>query len=368
MRNFHFLRSIHVTLSKTRARDSRRGFTLIELLVVIAIIAILIGLLLPAVQKIREAANRMKCTNNLKQIGLGFHNYNDTNGGFPPGAIIVNTFQGDPRSTQIGPNWAVLILPFIEQDNLFRNAQASVTLWQMNTNSGWGGDNNWAVVGSVPVKTYQCPSDGRNATFCTRNFSGRTLSPGWARGNYAANLGPDWGNETMNGGSSNADYFGLSGQGPFSIWNYAGGTNKQGMGVATIPDGSSNTLLASELLSGLDANDVRGVWAAGSVGSSLLAAHGNGDCRGPNWSGGTGTGGNNSDCADDIWQAPSNVAQNLSNWQSCPSSQATARSRHSGGVNALMGDGAVRFIRTTIDVRAWQIVNSASDGQPTPNF
>src|ERR1700704_1634429 len=93
----------------------RRGFTLIELLVVIAIIAILIGLLLPAVQKIREAANRMKCTNNLKQIGLGLHNFNDVNGGFPPGAIVVNGWQGDPRSTQIGPNWAIFLLPFIEQ-------------------------------------------------------------------------------------------------------------------------------------------------------------------------------------------------------------------------------------------------------------
>ncbi|MBO0698978.1 MAG: DUF1559 domain-containing protein [Zavarzinella sp.] len=343
-----------------RVRKSRRGFTLIELLVVIAIIAILIGLLLPAVQKIREAANRMKCSNNLKQIGLALHNYNDVNGGFPPGAINIAQNNGDPRDARIGPNWAIFILPYIEQDNLYNPVAGSVGLWMSNTNNAWTGDYVWTQVGSTVIKTYQCPSDGRNSSFCTRNFSNVTLNPGWARGNYAANCGPNWWYNQMNGASSNeTQYFNLSAQGPFSVWDYRGGANKIGMGVATIPDGSSNTLLASELLSGVDANDVRGVWAAGSVGSSLLSAHGTGDDRGPNY----GTG----DCADDIWQAPSLPSQNLSNWTSCTSNQATARSRHSGGVNALMGDGGVRFIRTSIDVQAWFLINSANDGQPNPN-
>src|SRR5881275_1807597 len=128
-----------------------RAFTLIELLVVIAIIAVLIGLLLPAVQKVREAANRMSCTNNLKQIGLALHSYHDGMGFFPPGYLDGNT---DPNSTpdnDVGPGWgwASFLLPYLEQGNIYK---------QINFNQGIGTGSN-AAVAQMSLKVYLCPSD-----------------------------------------------------------------------------------------------------------------------------------------------------------------------------------------------------------------
>jgi prepilin-type N-terminal cleavage/methylation domain-containing protein len=141
-------------MRKYLVRDGRAGFTLIELLVVIAIIAILIGLLLPAVQKIREAANRMKCSNNLKQLGLAMHNYHDTNGAFP----YLRSGGGQNRHT-----WALLLLPYIEQDNVYRVYQSTIS--GVNKTDGFNNhtstDPQMVAARQTQIRTFFCPSRRR---------------------------------------------------------------------------------------------------------------------------------------------------------------------------------------------------------------
>ena len=143
----------------------RTAFTLIELLVVIAIIAILIGLLLPAVQKIRESASRMKCSNNLKQLGLAAHNYNDTNGTLPP-AVLVGPGIGWNDENNAGPPWSVLILPYMEQDNLYRPVTQSVTNYQAWVNGVPGGTNDqtWRRAGLNEIDNFADNSSARTSS------------------------------------------------------------------------------------------------------------------------------------------------------------------------------------------------------------
>src|SRR5205807_2078295 len=158
---------------QTRCR--RRGFTLIELLVVIAIIGVLIGLLLPAVQKVREAANRMKCSNNLKQLGLACMSYIDTSKGtlFPPGGTTYNN--AEDQGT-----FLVFLLPYLEQGNLY-NQLPPVDLPDDRTIASTvnriekAGKTGTKVL-PVPISTFRCPSDDYNP-----------LAP---LSNYAASMGP----------------------------------------------------------------------------------------------------------------------------------------------------------------------------------
>ena len=326
------------------SRSRRFAFTLIELLVVIAIIAILIGLLLPAVQKIREAANRMKCSNNMKQIGLGLHNYNDVNGQLPPAVVALPTMtptQARDDVNNIGPNWAILLLPYIEQDNLLNTISTSVQNYRNGIN-----DQNWRVIKTQRVPIYVCPSDPFAATPCS------LYSGGWVRGSYGANSGPGTPENSINGNSPQYTPAG------FGAPSYSGGgvmciNFGDSIAQLSVEDGTSNTIIVNHMRAGPRADDPRGIWSLGIVGESYTGGNAIGDCYTPNDTG---------CCSDDVAGCTDRPDIAMGCWNG-GFGQGQARAAHPSGVNALFGDGSVRFVRSTIDARTWFWMISRNDAQ-----
>jgi prepilin-type N-terminal cleavage/methylation domain-containing protein/prepilin-type processing-associated H-X9-DG protein len=244
--------------------SSRRrpaGFTLIELLVVIAIIAVLVGLLLPAVQKVREAANRMSCQNNLKQIGLALHNYENTHGFFPPDEEDFKV--PDPNAVpqaltngigNVGQGVLTMILPYIEQGNIYNTINVQLSVFNpLNlppcTDPQYNGSN---TAYSQSIKTYLCPSSPGPAVINYYNdFFG---PPGWGLNSSLLNppFDSEWG-RTDYGALPGAHSFVVQNFCPPSMANAAGETGlirNDGPGrkpkIADCTDGTSNTMIVGE--------------------------------------------------------------------------------------------------------------------------
>jgi prepilin-type N-terminal cleavage/methylation domain-containing protein/prepilin-type processing-associated H-X9-DG protein len=295
----------------------RRAFTLIELLVVIAIIGILIGLLLPAVQKVREAANRAKCMNNLKQWGLAMHMHNDAQGALPPGATA------SPRHT-----WVVHLWPFIEQTAL-ATRYGNTNVQPFYTSPACVTSTYNGLI-AQPVPLYYCPSDRPNA-FWTGDVYWR------CRGNYAVNWGP-----------LPIPYTGTPATGPFG---YVGNNTSSPVvtSIQRMPDGTSNTLLMSEIVlppADLD-RDTNGDFFnddSSTVGGRFMTINT------PNSSAPDSL----AYCVHDNPFAPCNTSTPY---------QVAARSKHTGGVNTLLCDGSVRFVSNSINVSTWQALGTVNGGE-----
>ena len=338
-------------------RHRTRGFTLIELLVVIAIIAVLIALLLPAVQAAREAARRAQCVNNLKQIGLGLHNYHSTNDCFP-------IAQGSPGSVDTGsghgPSALLYLLGYMEQQPLFSALNlavqatpgASGTYTPMNT-----------TVYLTSVTTYLCPSDTGSSVFKYGS-------------NYGASIGPQFRSDSpsSNGNGTGAGMF----------------ANKTVFGIRDCIDGTSNTIAFGESLIGDNSTGSRNgaemyncqPWPSGSTPSGSKA-----DQLMP--SGLTYLNQyivicnalrpatvNQANDANAYWAAGRMIQGPIINELLTPNSPnqdcycyaqwdglKTCRSRHPGGVNVLMADGSVKFIKNTVNQVTWWALGSKAGGE-----
>jgi prepilin-type N-terminal cleavage/methylation domain-containing protein/prepilin-type processing-associated H-X9-DG protein len=321
----------------TLPHPRRSGFTLIELLVVIAIIAILIGLLLPAVQKVREAAARMKCSNNLKQIGIAAHSYHDANNKLPPAY---------DRAT--GLSWHVLILPYIEQDNLFKlmDTTTTGTTAPLFTHT-FTNRNNPHGLRKIP--TYQCPSCPltEQAFGAPNNTNGTSdlIPPG--TGSPAAI----------------PHYYGVNGPrgtNPASGTAYPTGTAlHEGVPAATtgmfqrdgdvtlaaIPDGTSNTLMVAEMawVSPQYGTRYRTWVRGGEEYAGIVAGR-------PSF---VVSGRNVTNAINSIFRANLIV----------PYNDMPFGSMHTGGMNGCFGDGSVRFLRQSMDMATYRAVASRNGGE-----
>lgn len=314
-------------------QHERNGFTLIELLVVIAIIGVLIGLLLPAVQKIREAANRLSSQNQLKQIGLALHNHEQAYGHYPAGYLSVTGSTGTNPATLDAPpgwGWGTALLPFLEQDNLHRQLRLDLACWD-------GANLPFVRQG---VKSFMCPgAPNDQPTITVRNASGTTLAE-FGRSHYVGNVGQDepWGYVP----ALNEAGWQRVATGPFF--------RNSKTTIATVTDGLSNTVFIGEHTTISDKtwvgvhpdaevapiNPSRFPFTTSDHAATLVLCH-----SGP--------------AVDEpgVIHPPgfptAHVCQMFGPWSA-------------GGGNVLFGDGSVKFISNRINLDTWAALSSMNLG------
>jgi prepilin-type N-terminal cleavage/methylation domain-containing protein/prepilin-type processing-associated H-X9-DG protein len=355
----------------------RSAFTLIELLVVIAIIAILIGLLLPAVQKVRDAAARMECQNNLKQIGLGLHGYHDNRKHLPPG-MAGNV---DPWGTggSWGLSWHVWILPYIEQDSLYKQ-------FLFTGGSGWNGAagiNNWTKANNVKIPIYRCPATdvpdicrspptSAAPSVATSTYVGISGAVDVAT-NPAMWAGTNYNESRINrgGAATNCCSGGVLSFGGLLIPN-----GKITLASVTSQDGLSNTIAVAEEASWVTLTDANGgnprkVYFGSTSNHSWLIGAGNGNTSPLSYC-------NGGDCRQfsittvrwpinsKTFAVSDQTNGNCATHGICANSSANypLGSTHSGGINVLLGDGAVRFVSDSIPLNLLGPLCTRDDGVP----
>lgn len=358
------------------ARRRRAGLSLIEVLLAVGIIALLLALILPAVQQSRVAARRMHCLDKMRQIGVALSNYHDQNRVLPPfvvwsgppgeplgqGKLPVGGIDRIARGLAPGSepdrtyaNWAIMLLPFLDQGPLYQKYNPLVPVSAVEN----------TAVRTAELDIFKCPNDTFNGSekYYQRDYLAGTDVNRYARGNYGMNIGPD--NGCVIGLSPNCvdgftvDNPDLSNKNMTLIGSGIGGVNVS-ITLAEVTVGLSNMAGVDELRAGIHPADPRGAWALGFIGASGTARHGllgppKNDGGGPN---------NQYKTSDDIvgckaikkdlgeeavaaLRMPCFEVGNSSN------GQATARSQHPNGVNVLMLDGSAHFVSDTVNLDIW---------------